>query len=151
MTKEINIDQVEESNALDFNKTAIEARKNKSSSTTETKPNIVEAIKTQSWNDFKSSPKLPCSREGLMYGIGLGLSTGLLRFVQKGKIRSAGNWAVGGFVGFSIVAREGCLFLKRHQHMKVRDVFEKSAVLEEQKKKKLRESGKIELENNEKK
>ncbi|KAJ1919316.1 hypothetical protein H4219_002078 [Mycoemilia scoparia] len=92
------------------------------------RPTFSESFRNQSIDGFKNVAKLPCAREGLMYGIGTGFVAGVLRFIQKGNVMSAGNWAVGTFVAVAIIGKEACHFQRRHQHAKIATALKNASV-----------------------
>ncbi|CAG8455377.1 23079_t:CDS:2 [Gigaspora rosea] len=54
---------------------------------------IAEIMKNISIDDFKNVGKMACFRGSLLNGIGGGATIGALRYIQKGNILSASNWA----------------------------------------------------------
>ncbi|KAJ1953213.1 hypothetical protein IWQ62_006050 [Dispira parvispora] len=75
----------------------------------------LEASKLLSWDDFKRIDRMPCFRDGFLYGLTGGAVLGALRFIQRGNVLSACNWAVFGTCGLAIVSREVCLYQRRQQ------------------------------------
>ncbi|RIA91987.1 hypothetical protein C1645_692168, partial [Glomus cerebriforme] len=75
-------------------------------------------------NDFKNIGKIPCARKSFLYGIGGGATTGALRFLQKGNVLSASNWAVGSFSIISIGTWEYCRYKRQLQNEKFKIVVE---------------------------
>ncbi|KAJ1941252.1 hypothetical protein FBU59_003552 [Linderina macrospora] len=66
----------------------------------------------------------PCAREGFLYGIGTGFGVAVLRFFQRGKIFSAGNWGVATFAAVAILSKQLCHFQHAHQRAKIHTLME---------------------------
>ncbi|KAI8365752.1 hypothetical protein BD560DRAFT_302770, partial [Blakeslea trispora] len=49
-------------------------------------PKFVDALKTVKLDDFKDVNKIPCARNALLYGIGVGVTMGMLRFFSRRSI-----------------------------------------------------------------
>ncbi|CAB4379102.1 hypothetical protein RhiirA1_462521 [Rhizophagus irregularis] len=81
-------------------------------------------LKNLSLNDFKNIGKIPCARKSFLYGIGGGTTIGALRFLQKGSVLSASNWAVGSFCMISIGTWEYCRIKRQLQNDKLKIVVE---------------------------
>ncbi|RGB25242.1 hypothetical protein C1646_772013 [Rhizophagus diaphanus] len=79
-------------------------------------------LKNLSLNDFKNIGKIPCARKSFLYGIGGGTTIGALRFLQKGSVLSASNWAVGSFCMISIGTWEYCRYKRQLQNEKLKIV-----------------------------
>jgi len=77
-------------------------------------PSFWDAIKTLSVGDIRKIHKIPCARDALLVGICAGFAFGGVKFVMRGTISSAANWAVGTFCGTSVVVYEAC-HLRRYQ------------------------------------
>ncbi|KAL7754200.1 hypothetical protein RI367_000181 [Sorochytrium milnesiophthora] len=74
-----------------------------------------EAVKTVKIEDFKHVNEMPCSRSSLLYGMGAGFGSGILRFAYKGSVLSASNYAVGSFCAVSLLAWEFCQYEQRRR------------------------------------
>ncbi|KAJ5499644.1 Cytochrome oxidase biogenesis protein Cox20 subunit [Penicillium expansum] len=61
--------------------------------------------------------RIPCARESLLTGIGVGFGVGGLRGVLKGRyyLWSAGNWAVGMFAITSLASYEYCRWRRNNE------------------------------------
>ncbi|GFZ52380.1 hypothetical protein JCM24511_10153 [Saitozyma sp. JCM 24511] len=53
--------------------------------------------------DLENIGQIPCARNSLLYGIAGGAGVGAVRFISSRRAKLASNWAVGAFVGISIV------------------------------------------------
>ncbi|KAJ2161821.1 hypothetical protein GGF46_001129 [Coemansia sp. RSA 552] len=86
---------------------------------------FVDFVKAHNVDDMTSVLKqVPCAREGLLYGISAGTGAGILGFLKRGRLISAGNW---GFVTFAVVAvlaKQLCHFQRMHQHARNRMMLE---------------------------
>ncbi|GBB94698.1 hypothetical protein RclHR1_00240046 [Rhizophagus clarus] len=85
---------------------------------------FMAVLKNLNWNDFKNIGKIPCARKSFLYGIGGGTTIGALRFLQKGNVLSASNWAVGSFCMISIGTWEYCRYIRQLQKDKLKIVVE---------------------------
>ncbi|ORY03381.1 hypothetical protein K493DRAFT_311746 [Basidiobolus meristosporus CBS 931.73] len=74
---------------------------------------VSDVMKTLSMKDFSHAPKMPCFRDSVLYGIGSGTGIGVGHFLLKKNIKSACNWAVGGFALVSIISWEVCQYQRR--------------------------------------
>ncbi|KAJ2721579.1 hypothetical protein GGI07_003870 [Coemansia sp. Benny D115] len=84
-----------------------------------------DVAKAHRWDDFTNVlHSEPCAREGLLYGIGVGFCVGVVRFTQRGRPLSAGNWAVGAFALTAIVAKRLCHYEHSHQRAKNQTLLE---------------------------
>ncbi|KAG7575478.1 hypothetical protein FFLO_00297 [Filobasidium floriforme] len=59
-------------------------------------------------DDLQSIGTIPCARESLLSGIAGGFGIGSVRYISKRMVGTATNWAVGSFVGISILMWENC-------------------------------------------
>ncbi|KAJ2772737.1 hypothetical protein IWQ57_001637 [Coemansia nantahalensis] len=66
----------------------------------------------------------PCAREGLLYGLGAGIGAGVLGFFKRGRVLSAGNWGVAGFLVVAVAAKQLCHFQRAHEHAKLQTIIE---------------------------
>ncbi|KAJ1917392.1 hypothetical protein IWQ60_007796 [Tieghemiomyces parasiticus] len=85
-----------------------------------------EAFQRLSWDDLDHVERMPCFRDGFLYGLTGAFVLGGLRFLQKGRVLSACNWTVGGFVVFSIASRQLCLYQRREQLRRMNITFKDS-------------------------
>ncbi|CAG8461973.1 5405_t:CDS:2 [Racocetra persica] len=97
---------------------------------------FAEIMKNLSIDDFKNVGKMACFRGSLLNGIGGGATIGALRYMLKGSILSASNWAVGSFFLISMGSWEYCRRKRRLQHESMLVVVQK---LNELKRKKTQE------------
>ncbi|KAJ1983543.1 hypothetical protein H4R33_004709 [Dimargaris cristalligena] len=73
------------------------------------------AFKMLSKDDFNRVHEMPCFRDGFLYGMTGGAVLGALRFLQRGNVMSACNWAVGGTCALALISHEVCLYQRRAQ------------------------------------
>ncbi|EJT82484.1 hypothetical protein GGTG_02457 [Gaeumannomyces tritici R3-111a-1] len=91
---------------------------------------IGEAVGTIKPEDFLAVHNAPCSRQGLLTGIGGGAGVGALRFVLGAPIPKAANWAAGAFVAFAVGSYEYCQYSRRVEREKLKravEVFDRKA------------------------
>jgi cytochrome c oxidase assembly protein subunit 20 len=69
--------------------------------------------------EFRNIHRLPCAREGLMYGIGAGFGFGGLRAILGGNVWRSCNWAVG---GFTVMAAGSFAWCQRSLEKEKRDM-----------------------------
>ncbi|CAG8551670.1 14814_t:CDS:2 [Funneliformis mosseae] len=112
-------------------KISIDPQSNESTTTKENQFLIV--LKNLSWQDFENIGKIPCARKSFLYGIGGGATIGSLRFLKKGNVLSASNWAVGSFCIISIGTWEYCRYKRQIQNEKFKIVVEQISELNRKK------------------
>lgn len=61
-------------------------------------------------DDFTNLPQVPCFRNAMLTGMGMGLTAGAVIFVSRRSVSRATNWLFGGFLVGSIVSWEQCRF-----------------------------------------
>ncbi|KAI9291577.1 hypothetical protein K502DRAFT_368333 [Neoconidiobolus thromboides FSU 785] len=100
--------------------------------------NVFDQLKEIKLSDFKNIFQIPCTRTGLLYGVGGGMSLGLLHFMiswkRKGAIlkefinsktvMASCHRAVGGFAFVSILSWEKCKYDRKVAAQKVQLVAE---------------------------
>ncbi|KAJ1975377.1 hypothetical protein H4R34_004359 [Dimargaris verticillata] len=74
-----------------------------------------KAFKLLSKDDINRIDRMPCFRDGFLYGMTGGAIVGGLRFLQRGQVWSACHWAVGSTCVLAIVSRSICLYQRRLQ------------------------------------
>ncbi|KAL2135305.1 hypothetical protein VTI74DRAFT_9073 [Chaetomium olivicolor] len=87
-------------------------------------PTLTEAVQTIKPSDFLTFHQAPCSRTGLLTGIGAGASIGAIRWIMGLPIPKAANWAVGSGALAAIGQYEYCQFRRRQEREKVKRVVE---------------------------
>ncbi|KAJ4414812.1 hypothetical protein N0V82_007727 [Gnomoniopsis sp. IMI 355080] len=85
---------------------------------------VGEAVKTIKPEDLLKVHQAPCTREGLLTGIGSGAATGFLRYIVGASIPKAANWAVGSGLIISIAAYEYCQHQRRVERATMKRVVE---------------------------
>ncbi|CAN8105184.1 unnamed protein product [Discula destructiva] len=85
---------------------------------------LSEAVKTLKAEDVLKIHQAPCTREGLLTGIGSGAAAGFLRYIVGAPIPKAANWAVGSGAILSIFAYEYCQFQRRVERANMKRVVE---------------------------
>lgn len=88
-------------------------------------PGIIETAKKITIEDFKNINSIPCFRQAIMTGVGIGGVTGLVLIISR-RPSNAANWAMGGFLLGSVVSWEQCRFRMREgkkSMQKARDVY----------------------------
>ncbi|KAK4173422.1 hypothetical protein QBC36DRAFT_57807 [Triangularia setosa] len=85
---------------------------------------LTAAVSTIKPSDFLTVHQAPCSRTGLLTGIGLGSSVGALRWLLGLPIPRAANWAVGTGAIAAILQYEYCQAKRRQEKAKVSRVVE---------------------------
>ncbi|PSR92358.1 hypothetical protein BD289DRAFT_451833 [Coniella lustricola] len=83
-----------------------------------------EAVTTIKPDDFLKVHQAPCSREGLLTGIGSGGAIGFLRYIIGAPVPKAANWAVGSGIAVSILAYEYCQYQRRVERGNMKRVVE---------------------------
>ncbi|KAF3763579.1 hypothetical protein M406DRAFT_243352, partial [Cryphonectria parasitica EP155] len=83
-----------------------------------------EAVTTIKADDFLKVHQAPCTREGLLTGIGSGSAIGFLRYIVGAPIPKAANWAVGSGVAVSVIAYEYCQYQRRVERANMKRVVE---------------------------
>ncbi|KAJ2548032.1 hypothetical protein EV175_004988, partial [Coemansia sp. RSA 1933] len=69
--------------------------------------------------------RLPCAREGYLYGAGIGFGVSIIRLVKGGNLISAGNWGVIAFAISAVASKGMCNYQRAHYHAKVHTLLEK--------------------------
>lgn len=85
---------------------------------------VGDAAKSIKAGDFLKVHQYPCSREGLLTGIGGGSVIGVVRYIVGASIPKAANWAVGAFALTSILSYEYCQAKRRDELVKMKRVVE---------------------------
>ncbi|GAB1317862.1 Cytochrome c oxidase assembly protein COX20, mitochondrial [Madurella fahalii] len=85
---------------------------------------ITEAVQSIKPSDFLTVHQAPCSRTGLLTGIGAGAVAGALRWIMGLPVPRAANWAVGTGALAAVAQYEYCQFRRRQEREKVRRVVE---------------------------
>ncbi|KAK0701352.1 hypothetical protein B0T21DRAFT_300559 [Apiosordaria backusii] len=80
---------------------------------------LTAAVSTIKPSDFLTVHQAPCSRTGLLTGIGLGSAVGCLRWLLGLPIPKAANWAVGTGAITAIIQYEYCQAKRRQEKAKV--------------------------------
>jgi cytochrome c oxidase assembly protein subunit 20 len=86
--------------------------------------------------DFKHLHETPCTRPAFLYGIGSGFVLAGVQFALGASLRKATSWALGSFLGVSVLIYEGCHFRREREKERVRliqEVMNKKAVEKAQK------------------
>jgi cytochrome c oxidase assembly protein subunit 20 len=86
-----------------------------------TNPLSIQSVHLQ---DFKGLPQIPCVRPAFLYGIGSGFALAGIQLAVGASLRKASTWAVGSFVGVSIVVFEGCHYKYQQEKERVRLIQE---------------------------
>ncbi|KAK4122059.1 cytochrome oxidase biogenesis protein, Cox20 subunit [Parathielavia appendiculata] len=87
-------------------------------------PTLTEAVQTIKPSDFLTFHQAPCSRTGLLTGIGTGAAVGVMRWIMGLPIPRAANWAVGTGALAAMGQYEYCQFRRRQEREKVKRVVE---------------------------
>ncbi|KAF5024912.1 hypothetical protein F66182_2996 [Fusarium sp. NRRL 66182] len=87
---------------------------------TNTRPTISEAVSMIKKDDFANVANTPCARQGFLTGIASGAGIGGLKFVVRGNVASAANWAVGVFILGSMASYEWCQYLRREERRQMK-------------------------------
>ena len=74
--------------------------------------------------DFKHLHETPCARPALLYGIGSGFVLAGLQLVLRASVRRATSWALGSFLGVSVVVYEGCHFRREREKKRIKLIQE---------------------------
>ncbi|KAK4186961.1 hypothetical protein QBC35DRAFT_499955 [Podospora australis] len=85
---------------------------------------ITEAVTTIKPSDFLTFHQAPCSRTGLLTGIGTGAAIGGIRWLMGLPIPRAANWAVGAGVVAASAQYEYCQYQRRAEKEKLKRVVE---------------------------
>ncbi|KXS22142.1 hypothetical protein M427DRAFT_50501 [Gonapodya prolifera JEL478] len=81
--------------------------------------NAIEVLKRINVKDISTVPRLPCSRNALLFGMGSGMAAFLVTWYRRKPFRTVGNWTVGVFLGTSASSWELC----RYQRSVIREQF----------------------------
>ncbi|KAG6010557.1 hypothetical protein E4U21_005910 [Claviceps maximensis] len=84
------------------------------------RPTISEAVGMIKTDDFANVHNTPCARQGFITGIAAGAGVGGLKFVLRGNVPKAANWAVGTFILGSMVSYEYCQYLRRAERIQMK-------------------------------
>lgn len=74
--------------------------------------------------DFVNLPQVPCFRNAMLTGMGMGLTVGAVTFASRRSVSRATNWLFGGFLVGSIVSWEQCRFRMMRSKRNVRHAQE---------------------------
>ncbi|KAK3320307.1 hypothetical protein B0T19DRAFT_285544 [Cercophora scortea] len=85
---------------------------------------LTDVLHTIKPTDFLSVHEKPCSREGLLTGIGGGAAAGMLRWVLGAPVPRAANWGVGCFAVAALAQYEYCQYRRRLEREKMQRVTE---------------------------
>ncbi|CEJ90290.1 hypothetical protein VHEMI06083 [[Torrubiella] hemipterigena] len=85
---------------------------------------ISAAVSTIKKEDFGNIAQMPCARGGLLTGIASGATVGGLRFVMRGNVGKAANWAVGFFLLGSAASYEYCQYKRRAERIQMQRTIE---------------------------
>ncbi|KAK3690261.1 hypothetical protein B0T22DRAFT_463250 [Podospora appendiculata] len=85
---------------------------------------LTDVLHTIKPTDFLSVHEKPCSREGLLTGIGGGAAVGMLRWVLGAPVPRAANWGVGSFAVAALAQYEYCQYRRRLEREKMQRVTE---------------------------
>ncbi|PHH62882.1 hypothetical protein CDD81_6600 [Ophiocordyceps australis] len=105
----------------------------------EDRPTLWQALGTITAKDFTNIHNTPCARNGLLIGISSGFIAGSLCFITRGKLVSATNWAVGVFIGGSVVSFEYCQYQRYAERTRMKRAVETLAELRREDKEKARQ------------
>ncbi|KAK4099130.1 cytochrome oxidase biogenesis protein, Cox20 subunit [Parathielavia hyrcaniae] len=109
-------------------------------------PTLTEVAQTIKPSDFLTFHQAPCSRTGLLTGIGAGAAVGAVRWIMGLPIPRAANWAVGTGALAAMGQYEYCQFRRRQEREKVKRVVEVYAAKQAQEKREKEEAGRRERE-----
>ncbi|KAK4040814.1 hypothetical protein C8A01DRAFT_15371 [Parachaetomium inaequale] len=87
-------------------------------------PTLTDAVQTIKPADFLTFHQAPCSRTGLLTGIGAGAAVGAIRWIMGLPIPRAANWAVGTGVLAAVGQYEYCQLRRQQEREKVKRVVE---------------------------
>jgi cytochrome c oxidase assembly protein subunit 20 len=86
--------------------------------------------------DFKHLHEIPCARPAFLYGISSGFVLAGVHLVLGASMRKATSWAIGSFLGVSVVVFEGCHMQREREKERIRLIQE---AMEKRAKEKARE------------
>jgi cytochrome c oxidase assembly protein subunit 20 len=66
----------------------------------------------------------PCARPAFLYGISSGFVLAGLQLVLGASVRKATSWALGSFMGVSVVVYEGCHFRREREKERIKLIQE---------------------------
>ncbi|KAK4132669.1 cytochrome oxidase biogenesis protein, Cox20 subunit [Trichocladium antarcticum] len=87
-------------------------------------PSVTDALHSIKPTDFLTFHQAPCSRSGLLTGIGAGAAIGAVRWIMGLPIPRAANWAVGTGALAAMGQYEYCQFRRRQEREKMKRVVE---------------------------
>lgn len=73
-------------------------------------PSLSQTVGNIGVEDFKQLPQIPCFRNAMLTGLGIGATAASVMFVSKRVVSRSVNWGVGGFIIGSIITWEQCRF-----------------------------------------
>lgn len=74
--------------------------------------------------DFKNLHQIPCVRPAFLYGISSGFILAGVQFVLGASVRKATSWAMGSFIGVSVLVFEGCHLQREREKERIRLIQE---------------------------
>ncbi|ROT37962.1 hypothetical protein SODALDRAFT_324423 [Sodiomyces alkalinus F11] len=87
-------------------------------------PTIQEAVKSIKTEDFLNVGKVPCARDGYIYGIITGGIVGGVKFMMSAPVPKVANWAVGGTIAGAAASFEWCQYKRRQERINMRRAVE---------------------------
>ena len=74
------------------------------------RPKLSQILQSLSWQDFQQIPQMPCFRNAMLTGFGMGGVAGVVTLVSRRNVTRTLNWSLMGFLVGSIVSWEQCRF-----------------------------------------
>ncbi|KAL2752066.1 hypothetical protein ACRALDRAFT_2030303 [Sodiomyces alcalophilus JCM 7366] len=87
-------------------------------------PTIRDAVKTIKAEDFLNVGKVPCARNGYIYGIMIGGLVGGFKFIMKAPVPKVANWAVGSTIAGAAASFEWCQYRRRQERVRMQRAVE---------------------------